>query len=402
MGGVAEELRDGSRARRWAAGASAVVLLGVVGAVTVVAIADDDEPNISTTRGPDGAGAVAQGADGRVYGYGSVLPIECGQSGFVMSGSEVGGPLQCEPLEPLFNRDGDVVVRAYQTPEQPDAGFCGAEGTCPPPECFPSRYVVAGLSTPEAVGTARGPRYVDALGPIVAAHGFFGVGEGFPVAWAVTQVGPEVARVRVSFAAGGADEMEPKDGVAVLASAVAAAGPGVVPPAGGTVQALDAGGGVIATGELPTNRPVEDVVLSDPACAPRPPELPEPHGPPPADQEAARADIDAAFATLYNRSLPEEERGTRLDDNRGVKQAVEQVERNYPGALEQQATIRVDEVRFLSPTEAAVRYAILLPGYSTPEFPNRTGRAVLIDGVWKVTRDTLCADLALGGGECGA
>jgi hypothetical protein len=143
------------------------------------------------------------------------------------------------------------------------------------------------------------------------------------------------------------------------------------------------------------------VVLSDPACAPRPPELPEPHGPPPADEEAARADIDVAFATLYNRSLPEEERGTRLDDNRGVKQAVEQVERNYPGALEQQATIRVDEVQFLSPTEAAVRYAILLPGYSTPEFPNRTGRAVLIDGVWKVTRDTLCADLALGGGECG-
>jgi hypothetical protein len=58
-------------------------------------------------------------------------------------------------------------------------------------------------------------------------------------------------------------------------------------------------------------------------------------------------------------------------------------------------------VRFLSPTEAAVRYAILLPDYSVPEFPNRIGRVVLIDGVWRITRDTLCADLALGGGDCG-
>lgn len=47
-----------------------------------------------------------------------------------------------------------------------------------------------------------------------------------------------------------------------------------------------------------------------------------------------------------------------------------------------------------------MRYTIGLPGYSVPEFPNRIGRVVLVDGVWKVTRDTLCNDLSLGGGVC--
>jgi hypothetical protein len=335
MGDAAEEPRDGSGPRRWAAAASAIMLLGVAVGVTVAALADDDDAQLITPVGLDGESVVVSG-DGGEYGYTGVFPVEpC----VVAAAPELGGRLSCEPLAPLFKRDGAVVMRVYRTPERANAGPCAAQGTCPPPECFPKSEVVAGLSTADAVGNVRAPWYADPPMPVVAAHGFFGVGEGFPVAWAVTQVGPEVATVRVSFAAGGADEMEPTDGVAVLASAVPAAGPWVVPAVGGTVEALDAGGGVVATGALPTYQLVEDVVLNDPACAPRPPELPEPHGPPPADEEAVRADIQVAFDTLYNRTLPEEERGVRLDDNRGTKEALEQVEQNYPGALEQQATI---------------------------------------------------------------
>ena len=65
-------------------------------------------------------------------------------------------------------------------------------------------------------------------------------------------------------------------------------------------------------------------------------------------------------------------------------------------------TARVDEVRFLNPTTAGVRYTytIVLPGYYIPEMPNRIGRVVLADSTWKVTRDTACADLALGGVTC--
>jgi hypothetical protein len=47
-----------------------------------------------------------------------------------------------------------------------------------------------------------------------------------------------------------------------------------------------------------------------------------------------------------------------------------------------------------------VRYTSVLPGYSIPEIPNRIGRVVLVDGTWKVTRETACSDLALGGVIC--
>jgi hypothetical protein len=46
------------------------------------------------------------------------------------------------------------------------------------------------------------------------------------------------------------------------------------------------------------------------------------------------------------------------------------------------------------------RYTIVPPGYSIPEMTNRIGRVVLVDHTWKVTRDTACADLALGGVTC--
>jgi hypothetical protein len=53
--------------------------------------------------------------------------------------------------------------------------------------------------------------------------------------------------------------------------------------------------------------------------------------------------------------------------------------RRPPPALEV-VSVRVDEVRFLNATEAALYYDIVLPGYAIPEFPNRIGRAVLVDG----------------------
>jgi len=65
-------------------------------------------------------------------------------------------------------------------------------------------------------------------------------------------------------------------------------------------------------------------------------------------------------------------------------------------------TARVEEVRFLNRTTAAVRYTILIPGYSIPKFPDRIGRVVLDDGTSKATHETACADLALGGVTPGA
>jgi hypothetical protein len=308
----------------------------------------------------------------------------------------------CEPLERLFRRNANAVtVRAYLSPEQSQQGsFCGPEGACPPPECFPSRYLTAGLSTDAAVGSAYGPVYAEPAAPIVGTTGVFGAAEGDPVAWAVVQVGSEIATVRADFAAGGDDEMAPADGVVVLASPVEV-DERDVPDVSGTLEARDGNGDVVASTDL-RGLPGEERILSRPECAPRPPELPEPDGPPPENEAEARQAVIDAFTRVYTGDDPggQSEGFADVDDPTGIAEAVEVVRQSFPGALTGTNTVRVDDVRFLNPTTAAVRYTILLPDYSIPEFPNRVGRAVLVDGSWKVTRDTICHDLALGGATC--
>ncbi len=59
---------------------------------------------------------------------------------------------------------------------------------------------------------------------------------------------------------------------------------------------------------------------------------------------------------------------------------------------------RVDSITLVDPTHAAVVYSILFDG--TPQYAERQGQAIKIDGVWKVSRDTVCALLSLGGITC--
>jgi hypothetical protein len=59
---------------------------------------------------------------------------------------------------------------------------------------------------------------------------------------------------------------------------------------------------------------------------------------------------------------------------------------------------RVDSVEIVDDTHANVVYSILFDG--SPEFALRPGEAVKIDGVWKVSRDTVCALLEIGGISC--
>jgi hypothetical protein len=99
-------------------------------------------------------------------------------------------------------------------------------------------------------------------------------------------------------------------------------------------------------------------------------------------------------------STPEERR-SRIDDDSTDQEALrQQILVHFPQVPLDKITARVEEVRFLNRTTAAVRYTIVLPGYSIPEIPNRIGRVVLVDHTWKVTRDTACNDLALGGVTC--
>jgi hypothetical protein len=131
-----------------------------------------------------------------------------------------------------------------------------------------------------------------------------------------------------------------------------------------------------------------------------PPQLPKPDGPPPRDKSKARDQVIKAVEIASAGSSTPEERLSRIQDSEGQVELRQEVLVHFPLVPLDQITARVDEVRFLNRTAAAVRYTIVLPGYSIPEMPNRIGRVVLVDRTWKVTRETACADLALGGVAC--
>jgi hypothetical protein len=131
-----------------------------------------------------------------------------------------------------------------------------------------------------------------------------------------------------------------------------------------------------------------------------PTELPQPDGPPPRDEGRARAEVVEAIEVATAGSSTREERLSRIEDSEGQEELRQEVLVHFPQTPLDKITARVEEVRFLNRTTAAVRYTIVLPGYSIPEIPNRIGRVVLVDGTWKATRETACSDLALGGVTC--
>jgi hypothetical protein len=130
------------------------------------------------------------------------------------------------------------------------------------------------------------------------------------------------------------------------------------------------------------------------------PQLPKADGPPPRDKAKAREQVVQAIEVASAGASSKEERPARIDDSEGQEELRQEILVHFPSVPLDKVTARVDEVRFLNRTTAAVRYTIVLPGYSIPEFPNRIGRVVLVDHTWKVTRDTACEDLALGGVRC--
>ena len=130
------------------------------------------------------------------------------------------------------------------------------------------------------------------------------------------------------------------------------------------------------------------------------PTFPKPDGPPPRDEARARKEVVRAIEVASAGSSTAEEREARIQDGEGQEALRQEVLVHFPQVPLEKITARVDEVRFLNPTTAAVRYTILIPDYPIPSFPNRVGRVVLVGDTWKATRETACADLALGGVTC--
>jgi hypothetical protein len=127
-------------------------------------------------------------------------------------------------------------------------------------------------------------------------------------------------------------------------------------------------------------------------------------GPPPEDEVAARGAITQAFAEMIE---IDEDSGTipSVEDSEGLaayrEQATELARVRFGGQVpEVSVAFVVDSVRFLNDHEAVVTYTAQITGSLTITLANRPGRAIVVDGAWKVARETFCAWARVGGVQC--
>jgi hypothetical protein len=130
----------------------------------------------------------------------------------------------------------------------------------------------------------------------------------------------------------------------------------------------------------------------------------EQSGPPPADETAARTAISQAYADMGE---IDEDSGTvpSVEGSAGLavcrQQATEIARARFGGQVPDVTVVfTVDVVRFVNDREAVVTYTADITGSLNITLRDRPGRSILVDGQWKVTRETFCEWLRVGGVEC--
>jgi hypothetical protein len=118
----------------------------------------------------------------------------------------------------------------------------------------------------------------------------------------------------------------------------------------------------------------------------------------PADVAAARSSVIHAYQTVYDGTQPTDTRLAFIDDPSGVAAAFQQASGGPLAAQAAAIKARIDDVTFNSAVDASVRYAVLVNG--VPQFQSRLGDARYDNGLWKVSRATVCADLQQAGAPC--
>jgi hypothetical protein len=127
----------------------------------------------------------------------------------------------------------------------------------------------------------------------------------------------------------------------------------------------------------------------------------QPVGPPPDDEEAAQLAIKDAFGGMLtgdgNGNVASVERGERLGESLGEAARRHGIPEGEPG---DGATVTADFVRFVNDHEARVSFTVVVGSRRNMTFGSRIGRAVLVEGAWKVARETFCEFMQMAGVEC--
>jgi len=295
------------------------------------------------------------------------------------------------------------------------------DGNGRPDFCDPVGDLAAWAITDDVVLQGSAPWTEGAIPELWPSLMFGGMGEVDFLA-VVMQVDADVRSVRLTSPSGAVDEMEPVGGAVVLA-VPSREGDGDIGMMGGDPDAFDgyqlvaqnadgtarrADWDVIQQGHPawggpgPCNQGMEGEIIVDSEVidtvpATTMPDLPSAGDEQPADPVAAQAQVEANFDSLYGNPDDDVDRSDIIDDASGLDVVRDQVEDNGFGDEAESATVTIQELVFTSPEEAVFEYTLTT---SAANFPGQLGRARLLDGTWKITRGTLCQDLAKAGATC--
>ena len=410
----------GSSRRRWAAGVGAAMLIAAAGGVgygigrsvddSGGSLASPDvttaEPAPSDTEATVTTDALVDDVPSRSAPLvGEISAADSGSSSTSYSSGGVGySSFGGQPMTLLAERitDTGFVLRAHLGQTWDNGADFGDGSWQPAPWCYESGQLRIALSGNGVIDVGGAPWYSEPYQGRAVSWLTLGTTDGQPQWVIVAQAPPDTTNVTVTFADGATDAAVPVNGIALLTA------PGVAPTEivegdysywsdtppvfsvafeGGTDPGVVTSDGV-GTWNDPDFRA---------ACEPPPPALPDP-GEQPADPAAAKAEIVTAMTALYDSKALLDGDAVYLDDSTGVSEARAQVAEGGYSSEASSASAVIEELVFTTPTEAWFRYRVDTDGIG---LSNRYGIAVVVDGAWKITRNTVCQDLSMAGGDCG-
>ncbi len=129
------------------------------------------------------------------------------------------------------------------------------------------------------------------------------------------------------------------------------------------------------------------------ACGSSSPSSSSTSKPPATPSASAVSQITTNWETFFSAKTPTSQRVNLLQDGSQFQSVIQA---QSGGGLASQASAKVIKVTVNSPSQATVKYDILLSG--TPALSNQTGTAVYQDGTWKVGVTSFCGLLTLENG----
>lgn len=127
-------------------------------------------------------------------------------------------------------------------------------------------------------------------------------------------------------------------------------------------------------------------------CPPR-------QGIPPLNPAAAERAIAQAYTQAFTGGQNPAHVLAAVQDCPALADALAQATQNYPEAFATSG-VTTGDVIFANPWNASIYYDTTYQG--APDIGEQIGKAVVVNGQWKVSRETYCGVLSLAGGTCPA